>query len=269
MSRIIAGLVLLGNIAISSTVLASTLTAEAELSYVGVTSVDTFLVSPLITGEFDVSNNLAVKAQWGFVVGEVELGRETIEEYAGFNPSLAISYKPDLGLLPVDLRMGLGVTAPVASLASRTDVGAAAELIMLSSASGSRGSWNPWLYLSDAVSIFAPVSAKLNLGIAELLGEAAIWGVLDTADNSFEREDFGFQAAAQVNLSAGITGLGVRLQAVRATEDVQVSFEPIAMLNLLIVELSARLTLNLTEPAGFSFDRRGVWGAHLTAGLNI
>ena len=223
------------------------------------------IISPLITAKAPVGEILTLEAIWGLTYAETS---GTLDDNSGFkslNPYLSVHVNPDLG--PIKLRVGLGITAPVANVSNPN------EAIAYSAASGIRGAWNDWLYSPDTFALTLPFRAVLDLPSLELMGEGALFSLISTDEDA---DPFGgFQLAAQAKMYLGLAGnklgYGLRLQTVQIQgfeEEFQVSIEPLLSLNISIVELNARFTMNLNEPHGFAFDDDGFWGLHVGASLN-
>ena len=231
------------------------------------------LISPLVRAQAPIGGFFALEALWGLTF--LTTSNELVSEDSGFmplNPYLAAYITPKLG--PASIKIGFGITAPVADTTSTIESAAYYY------ANGIRGSWNPWIYRPDTFALVLPAQIKLNLLLLEIMAEGALFELISTSDNG--EDFFGIQLALQAMMNAGPLGYGLRIQGVRLegqrtradltlrrAEDFQISLEPLVVLNLMVIEAYARFTLNLNEPYGFAFDDNRVWGFHIGIGFGF
>ncbi|MEO1232917.1 MAG: hypothetical protein AAFZ18_28890 [Myxococcota bacterium] len=201
-----------------------------------------------------VDDNIAISADWGlttFSVDEVDLENPGVKP---LNPFVAAHLTPQIG--DFSLRLGLGLAIPVAEGSDE------ASLRLYESARAIRGSWDPWLYATETISVAIPARVAWQpLNLVRLAAEGAAFLMIAT-DGSGER--LGFQGALEAALVFDGFEVGARIQGVRPQDEVtRAAFEPFAAVGVGPVWLRGRLTMNLAEPDGFAFDEDGIWGAHL------
>lgn len=201
-----------------------------------------------------VDDNIAISADWGLTALSVdEIGVEN-PGVKPLNPFVAAHLTPRIG--DFSLRFGIGLAIPIAEAADATNQRP------YDSARAIRGSWNPWLYATDTVSVAIPARiAWRPLDLFRLAAEGAAFMMVDTAGGE---ERLGFQGALEAALVFDTVELGARIQGVRPQDEVtRAAVEPFVVLGLGPVRLRGRLTMNLEAPDGFAFDENGIWGAHL------
>jgi hypothetical protein len=130
-----------------------------------------------------------------------------------------------------------------------------------------RSSHDIGLWAPETLTIAVP--ARVETGDKLVLGaDAAVGAHIPTGDGDFEMSlqfdpGVGFWASETVLVGGRVpiwwmfTGDG---------DNAQVAVEPYARFDLGSAFFNARLTLNIDEPLGFSFDDGGVWALHLGFG---
>ncbi len=232
---------------------------------------DTILiVVPRVAGRYELSPRIAVSLEWGLPVAKLGGGTRV----SVGNPFLAGWYTLPVSELTVQI--GAGLAMPLASISEDDALSAMAYQYALAM----DGLMDAWLWAPENVGVVVPARVDHVLGSAlRLGGEAAIALLIPTGEQSAspgnrlegaEVEVF-LQAAAEAAYVVGIFEAGVRLQAAwLATlggDDFQLSVEPFVALDAGPAFARLRFTLNLDEPAGFSFDEQKVWGLHLGGGV--
>jgi hypothetical protein len=164
------------------------------------------------------------------------------------------------------LRIGGGFAIPAAQLPEDEELFTA--LLMYGLGLSMNGVQGPWLWAPETVPIMVP-----SLRIGADIGILAIDGTADLVLMIPLHPDDGQDVEIFVPLSAGalvrlwVIGIGMRIGGVFLPTDdddkFQFSLAPVITAELGPIELEARLTMNIDEPFGFSFEDGGVWGFFL------
>jgi hypothetical protein len=239
-----------------------------------------YWLSPLLGGWLRVEDTIAISVDWGFV----SLSTSPDPTPAGSGSVVGLG-NPFVGVHsvrhhePTELRVGVGMSVPVASL-SGTDREAAWDAYY--GAMAMRGMWEWWLWVPDSMTLAVPVEwdsvldGKLEWGGSVSLAATVI---LDKPQrtNVFLREDprtadLLIPFALYGGYRFGNVALGSHLQNVFVASgktELQLSVSPYLRLTLGDGHLDARFTINVDKPMGFAFSDRGFWGAHLGGGYGL
>jgi hypothetical protein len=221
----------------------------------------TTLLSPIFGAGFRVAPEveLEVALPLSFVFGDASAS------LVG-NPYLGVSYVLDGPSTRVKLGGGLGL--PI------TDVADSDEFAALAGAVASRGMQESWFWFDDALPIVFPLRLETPaLGGVRFTLDAALSFI--TPMGRRDEAELVVQAAPGVAArvsDAVSTGARLTFFAV-PTADAgdrdqldQLALEPFLRIEGESFFFSTRLTVNLDEPLGFSFDRRKIWGLHVGVG---
>lgn len=196
------------------------------------------------------------------------------------NPLLAAYFAPRFGR--VDLRVGVGLGVPIASLRGGDD--AAIDSIAYLSAAATNGLWDWWRWLPDRLALLLPTaSVEARFGQHFVLGGAlGLHLLFDTGSDEGTTGDGGtdsiFQLGADVAYRSRSTRTGALLRVVTLLsgdgedgEDTQLSVEPYLQFEMGSSFFRIALTLNLDQPFGFSFASGPlkIWGLHLGGGTRF
>jgi hypothetical protein len=173
------------------------------------------------------------------------------------NPWFALLYLPDCecGLS----RLSLGMGAPVAR------GGSDLEKTMVALGRGVAGDWDGYLWLPEFWPLVAGASTRKEIRWLRLVWDADV--ILGLPGGGRDTE-FGAQMAGEADFLFGWqTTLGLRAWGALYPTLPGDKFQSAAMLYLRYTRphdsFAARFTLNFDPPAGFSFQRDGMWGAGL------
>jgi hypothetical protein len=212
-----------------------------------------------------------VELMWGFVYHSASGGVDgDLETFKLGNPFLSWYYA--WRTLPRQIRVGFGVAAPAATL--RGDESRLDELIDLEAYGHAAAMWgqrDQWLWLPETLSLVPHFDIYFRHAFGLVWGGqvkvANLIGIGDIPDLND-----GYDLAPQLDLEAAyeLTWARFLLRAsyvrrlLSEADDVdQITVEPDMRFRLGPVDLLARLTIPVDEPAGFAFGEGGVWGAHI------
>jgi len=173
------------------------------------------------------------------------------------NPWVALAYLPDCTCGLSRLSLGMAFDA------SQSD--SPLERSALSLARGAMGDWDGYLWIDHMLPLVAGASTRLDLGMVRLSWDGDLIFGLPARTRDFK---FGTQHAGELAL---LFNWHVQL-AGRASLAYYPSFDGDNLQTALSLYLryvvvtssvGARFVINLDGPAGFSFDREGVWGLGL------
>lgn len=177
--------------------------------------------------------------------------------------------------LPRQIRVGLGVTAPVSTLRDEdTLLDRLADLSAYGHGLGMWGGRDQWLWLPETLAVVPHFDIYFRHAFGLVWGGQVKLGNLIGLGDLPELND-GYDLAAQVDLEASYELAWARMT-LRASysrrlladlDDVdQITVEPDFRFRLGAVDLLARLTIPVDEPAGFAFGDGGIWGVHIGVG---
>jgi len=186
------------------------------------------------------------------------------------NPYAAIAYAP---LLPSGwrARFTAGAVAPAAQLSDQS-TGLDALLAGLEA----NGAASRWLWMPSRLSLVASASVEHDVGRTVLGGQLA--GAASFCIDTMARcghvvdaplEAMVFLAAKLRDDDESRIGLRLRVAALptATTEATQFSLEPYVHVRIDNFYVDGRFVMNLDDPYGFAFDRRGVWA--IFAGVGV
>ncbi len=230
---------------------------------------------PVLGGGYKLTDSLELELVLPFVYASrdaIDPRTGTFEDRSTFvsgDPFVGVNYLGGAGALRY--KMGGGVALP---FAPDSDAG---HYVALRGASEIRAFQDDYLWLPRTMSLVAPL--RVEYGDRVLFGgDASLTISLPTGDD--EPGDDGRDAALALTLAPGVafwvtpkTLLGARLGLywlmTEEGDNAQLSFEPNFRQHFGRGFFHARFTLNLDEPAGFSFNPGGFWGLHLGGGLSF
>ena len=145
---------------------------------------------------------------------------------------------------------------------------------MFLTSAAAHGGMNLWLWAPERLSLVLSGGAAHRFGdVFDVFAEAAIAPMFPVGDEGTDVDLF---------IDAGIGGqwvipellnIGLRFQLAwlptAQGDPVQTSLELFGRVWLDALFLGLAFTLNLDEPAGFSFDTNGVWGLHVGVGVQF
>ncbi|MFW6051901.1 MAG: hypothetical protein ACODAU_12045 [Myxococcota bacterium] len=232
------------------------------------------LQSPLVGFWYAITEHFVMSADWGMAYYRENAGGDASRTFRFGNPMVSGYYVGRFGSLK--LYAGLGVAAPAATLPDGPDPDTTLAARAYMSALATRGGWNSFLWIPEAASLVFPVRFE-SAGVRHLLLAAdAAMGVPIFLDG--RGAGLVFQTAGEVGYRSEHFSIGARMQLFWwALDDrpfigddmAQMSLEPFLRVDFGRPFLHARLTMNLDEPFGFSFDDGGIWGLHLGGGVEF
>jgi hypothetical protein len=180
------------------------------------------------------------------------------------DPFVGANYLHDGGVLRY--KLGGGIAFPFAS------DDAAGHFVSLRGASSIRGFQDDFLWQPRTLGLVAP--ARLEYGKRVLFGaDASLMILLPTGGEDRDAElaltlapGVAFWVSPQTLIGAR---LGLFWLMTEEGDNAQLSFEPNFRQYFGEAFFQARFTLNIEQPAGFSFDPGGFWGLHLGGGLSF
>lgn len=234
-------------------------------------SVDIFVFSPVLSASYFFSPSFEGRVDWGAVHSRLSGGGDSDDTFKPGNPFLSGWLKLPLGRNVV-ARVGGGIAIPAAYL---SDDEVISDVIAYSAAAGMRGWWDSWLWTPETLTLVLPGGRiEAVIGNYVVLGGDVDLGILFPVKNTDTRNtevtlQFGGDVAARMS----VVDFGLAIHAVwlatRDEDNFQASLEPFvrATFDNFITQL--RLTMNLDEPLGFSFQRGSVWGVHVGVGMML
>lgn len=243
------------------------------------------LQSPLLGAWYSPAEKFTLSIDWGMSYYREDVAGEAERVFRFGNPLLSGYYVDHSS--SIRLYIGMGLALPAATLPDGGDPDRPLAQAAYASAMAARGGWNSWLWLPEAFTLSIPVRVE-SAGYRHLLlavdGAMAIPVFLHGGGPAFV-----LQTAGEVGYKSDHVAFGARLQLVWwAVDDVpvgthfaQMSLEPFVRIDFGDPFLLARLTINLDEPWGFSFDDPdggspdsvydddAVWGLHLGVGTEF
>jgi len=245
------------------------------------------VVSPELGAYFRVAENVEGGARWGFAFGTADLdgplGDEHESAFMVGNPYLEGLYHARVS--DVTLRLGGGVTIPVASVDDDPGFESFAQAGTLWVAGAMRGAWDAWQWARDRFTVVIP-RLRLDSGERDLVWavEGATGIMAYTGEGDGREAEIVAQGAVEAGVRLGrAVQIGARFQAVwiatgseglytqpdEEEDDLQLALAPFFRLQSDGPFFFARVLLNLDEPLGFAFDRDGFWGLSLGGGTHF
>jgi hypothetical protein len=233
--------------------------------------------TPVLGGGYKLTDRLELELVLPFVYASRDAidpnnGRhEDRTTFVSGDPFVGVNYLHGSGDLR--LKVGGGVALP---FAPDSDAG---HYLALYGASAIRAFQDDFLWQPRTLSLVAPL--RLEYGERVLFGgDASVMIFLPTGDDDPGLGDDGRDTGLAITLAPGVgfwvtpkTLLGARFGLYWLTtaegDNAQLSFEPNFRHYFGDGFLHARFTLNLDEPAGFSFNPGGFWGLHLGGGFSF
>jgi hypothetical protein len=229
------------------------------------------------------------EAQLGLVLFFLSPEEQEVESTLRLaNPMIGAFWAPRLGRF--DLRAGVGLTLPLASVRTSGELGAdgLVDVLAYTYAQAIDGAWDAWAWLPDHIALLLP-SAAIDGCVSRHLCIGGAFGLhllFSTADEepgvtSDTGPDAIVQLGGDVAYRSRSTRTGIWLKMVsKIGEDedpsgeddtTQLSLEPYLHFDLGDGFFRASLVINLDEPFGFAFsgDPLDVWGLHLGGGTRF
>lgn len=186
------------------------------------------------------------------------------------NPYVQAAYRGDFDVLT--LRIGGGVTIPLAQFGDTVDPDDRIALSGLTLAAALRGLWDLWLWAPEQITVVIP-NARLDFAFHEnaVFAVESAFGVMISTNDADDETD----VLWQIGVEGGgrlerLVELGLRLQLVTSLnsegDQAQLSLTPFVRVELGAGLLEARLTMNLDDELGFAFDEGKVWGLRVLGG---
>jgi hypothetical protein len=225
---------------------------------------------PVLGGGYKLSPNIELELILPFVYGSRDASNPLTNEFedrttfVSGDPFVGVNYLHGSG----DLRYkaGAGIALP---FAPDSDVG---HFLALSSASKIRGFQDDFLWHGRTMSLVAPFRIEYG-GRVFFGGDAWLALLLPTSGDDRDAElalalapGVGFWVTPNTLLGAR---LGLYWAATEEGDNAQLSFEPNFRQHFGKGFFQARFTVNVDQPAGFSFDPGGFWGLHLGGGVSF
>lgn len=208
-------------------------------------------------------------------VSELNFGFFTVPADSGLlvgDPSFAAKYHVMNG--GVDFYLGPGIALPLAQI-DDSDLSALAKLQGYAAALATRGLWNFWSYLPNALSLFLPIGVRyaerqgLDVG-----AEAAVFAHFHVGSGTGGDPVAGAQIGAHVgyassDVETGVWLRGVRLPGESGDDHFQGSFEPYVRLLFDRAFVGAGFLVNIDRPAGPLLDTGSFWGLRFEGGTRF
>jgi hypothetical protein len=229
------------------------------------------LQSPLLGFWYAFSNHFMLSVDWGMAYYRDDASGQVDRTFRFGNPMVAGYYVGHHGNLK--LRLGAALTAPVATLPDGGDSLALAARAY-GVAAASRGGWNLWLWAPEAATLAFPARFEM-VALPKLLLAADVTMAIPIYLHG-QGAGFVMQFAGDLGFRSKVVAVGARLSHVWSIAEMpflgsffQMALEPFLRLDFGKPFLHARLTMNLNNPWGFSFDPGGIWGLHLGGGTTF
>jgi hypothetical protein len=173
------------------------------------------------------------------------------------NPWFALAYLPDCtcGLSRLSLGMAFDASQSDSPLERRA----------LSLARGAMGDWDGYLWIDHMLPLVAGASTRLDLGMVRLSWDGDVIFGLPARTRDFQ---FGTQHAGELavlfNWHVQIAGrASIAYYPTFSGDNLQSALTFYLRYVAVTDSVGVRFVINLDAPAGFSFDRAGVWGLGL------
>ncbi len=237
---------------------------------------DVFLISPLVRVIQPVRSN-EVELLWGFSAFSVtgpaqsdpsrEIDQSTVRLA---NPYLAHHWV--WRELPYQVRLGVGLTAPAATLREETLNDTLVDVVALAATQAMYGHHEFFLWVPETMSAVLHADGYLREHFGLVYGGqinlANMYGFNDLVNDGYH---VGLEVALDVAYElewARFALRGIYFNALTSDADDtdQISVEPELRFRLGFADLFTRLTMPIDEPSGFAFDEGKIWGAHIGIG---
>lgn len=225
------------------------------------------VLSPMFSVSYRFRTHWAIGLDWGVAYAREAFDSNlTQHRFGSSNPLLSVARS-----LFDDERHRLdtwaGVTLPLAWLADGVERGFSRA--MYAYALASRGLWNPWLWAPESLGVASGGTYVADLSRdAAIIVEGALGVTAPLTDVSQDTADLYVQVASAGELGAGVARLGVRVQGVFMTSDIdalQTALVPYMRFDFGRWSFGGRFLLNLDEPLGFMGAGIDAWGLTLHA----
>jgi hypothetical protein len=173
------------------------------------------------------------------------------------NPWFALAYLPDCTCGLSRLSLGMAIDA------SQSD--SPLERRALSLARGAMGNWDGYLWIDHMLPLVAGASTRLDLGMVRLSWDGDLIFGLPARTRDFQ---FGTQHAGELavvfNWHVQLAGrLSVAYYPTFSGDNLQSALSFYLRYVVVTDSVGARFVINIDGPAGFSFDREGIWSLGL------
>jgi hypothetical protein len=230
------------------------------------------LQSPVLGFWYAFSQHFTMSLDWGMAYYRENVGGQTDRTFRFGNPYLAGYYVGKHGNLK--LRLGMALAAPAATLPDgdrSRDMAYSAYM----TAAASRGGWNIWMWVPEAATLAFPARLELAGALPHLLlALDATMGIPIFLRG--QGAGFALQWAGDIGYKSKYVSIGGRLSHLWWASNTpmldrffQLALEPFIRVDLGKPFIQARLTMNLNNPWGYSFDGGGIWGVHIGAGTQF
>lgn len=229
------------------------------------------LQSPMVGFWYALTNHFEMSLDWGMAYYRENVGGDARRTFRFGAPYLAGYY---VGVhRHLKLRVGMALGIPAATL---PDGAAARERAHRAyvTAAASRGGWNIWMWVPEAATLAFPARLELTRALPHLLLALDVTAAVPIFLHG-QGAGFGLQFAGDVGYKSKMVSFGARLSHLWWASNTpfldsffQMAVEPFFRLDFGKPFIQTRLTINLNDPWGYSFDGR-IWGFHLGAGTQF
>jgi hypothetical protein len=220
--------------------------------------------SPLFGAGFFVTDDVELEVMLPLAWANVEFDGNDESALRVGAPYFGVNY------VHSDGRMRFKIGGGIAWNPFSVDSGAAG--VALLAASAMRGMWDPWLWSAQTLNLAAPFRLELDLTDSVVFGIDAGFDLAIPTHDGDDDVDLVIEGAPGFGFRLSDEWLfGLRLAGVFIPtadgENEQFSFEPYVRGAFGSGFFLARVTLNLDEPYGFSFEEDEIWGLHAGGGF--
>ncbi|MFW5920669.1 MAG: hypothetical protein ACOCUS_02425 [Polyangiales bacterium] len=231
--------------------------------------------SPRLGFWWNPAEHFELSADWGMAYWKADQdGGATEKEFRFGNPVVNGYWIGPAG--DMVLAAGAGIGIPAATLPDDT-LGRGQARNTYSYAAATRGLWNVWEWYPGALTVVVPARLETKSNRHLLAALDASMGIpihVRYGDGA----ELVLQWAGEIGYRHQAVSFGARMQFVwLATKDeddvlldsmLQMALEPFFRINIGQGFIHTRLTMNLDDPFGWSFDDgpRDIWGLHLGGG---
>ena len=195
-------------------------------------------------------------------------------EDSGFlvaNPTFAVKYhyrKDDL-----DVYVGGGISLPLARLDSG-DTSNASKAVGYGGAAATRGGWNIWWYVPNALTLFVPAGVRYAQKQGADIGAEVGAGMLINTGGGNSDVLGAIQVGGHLGYAAPFLETGLQVKGVRFPGDgngdrFQVSLEPYVRALFESAYVGAGFLINADDPYGPWLDTGSVWGLRVEGGARF
>lgn len=246
--------------------------AELATYATGIDDTRVLLESPLLGFWYGAGKHFMLSVDWGMAYYRHNTGGNKERTFRFGNPMVSGYYVGRFGNL--QLHAGVGMALPAAQLPDGAADRAFANQAYRTAAAA-RGGWNSFLWVPEALSLAFPLRFE-SVALKHLLLAADVTMGIPIFLHG-QGAAFVLQTAGEVGYRGKRGAIGARFQlfwwAVDDTpfldDMAQMSLEPFFRIDFGQPFLHGRLTINLDDPFGFSFDEGGVWALHLGGGTEF